>query len=144
MFQGHTQRLLPHLAAAAVLLAAPVWAQATPGSIDPADASLPVARYTSAQGERIVTRGDVALEMAFHLRRKDDGRAACTQLVKSELVRRAAQAAGVWPAPESVQQRWNELKAQLRAAGRDIDKEPALRNTGEKALLDYLAIDLAH
>ncbi len=144
MFQRVTQRLLPHLAAAAALLAAPICAQATPGSIDPADASAPVARYTSDQGERIVTRGDVALEMAFHLRRKDDGRAACTQLVKSELVRRAAQASGVWPSQESVQQRWNELKAQLRAAGRDIEKEPALRNTGEKALLDYLAIDLAH
>lgn len=140
-----TFRAQSFLPLAAVLLAAQMAAaQATPIAVDASDVAAPVARYTSAQGERIVTRGDVALEMAFHLRRKDDGRAACAQLVKSELVRRAAKKAGVWPTKEAVQQRWSELKAQLKAAGRDIDKEPSFVNTGEQVLLDYLAIDLAH
>lgn len=132
------------LAAAAGLTARAASPQASPAAIDPNDASSPLATYRSATGDRVVTRGDVALEMAFHLRRKDDGRAACAQLVKAELVRRSAKKAGVWPTQDAVQQRWNELKAQLRAAGRDIDKEPSFRNAGEKVLLDYLAIDLAH
>ena len=138
----HARSFLPFATALlAVRIAA---AQATPVAVDAADVSAPLARYTSTKGERIVTRGDVALEMAFHLRRKDDGRAACTQLVKSELVRRAAKKVGVWPSPETVQQRWSELKAQLKAAGRDLEKEPSFVNTGEQVLLDYLAIDLAH
>ena len=116
----------------------------TAGGVDPADASAALARYTSEHGDRVVTRGDVALEMAFHLRRKDDGRAACAQLVKSALVRRAAAREGVWPGSTALQARWNELRSQMKAAGRDPDKEPLLRNCPESVLLDYLAVDLAH
>ncbi len=130
--------------AGAVLPVRIATAQASPAAVDPSDASSPLATYRSASGERIVTRGDVGLEMAFHLRRKDDGKAACAQLVKSELVRRHATKSGCWPTHEAVQQRWSELKAQMKAAGRDVDKEPSFQNTGEKVLLDYLAIDLAH
>lgn len=132
-------RLAPLLLLAAPALAAP---QGT--GVDPADAGAAVARYTTAAGERTVSRGDVALEMAFHLRRKDAGRSACTQLVQAELVRRAATKAGVWPARETVAARWNELRDQLKQAGRDPEKEPLLRNCTEAALLDYLAVDLAH
>ncbi|MEQ1632192.1 MAG: hypothetical protein ABL997_07445, partial [Planctomycetota bacterium] len=86
------------------------------GGVDPADAAAPLASYRSESGERVVTRGDVALEMAFHLRRKDDGRAACAQLVKTALVRRAATSAGLWPDPAQLKARWDELRAQMKAA----------------------------
>lgn len=141
---GRTAFSILLLAAAAGLTARAASTQASPAAVAQDDSSAPLATYRSAAGDRVVTRADVALEMAFHLRRKDDGRAACLQLVKAELVRRAAKKAGVWPTADAVQQRWNELKAQMKAAGRDIDKEPSFRNTGEKVLLDYLAIDLAH
>lgn len=130
--------------AAFLLLALPALASPQGGGVDPADAAAEVARYRTADGDRTVSRGDVALEMAFHLRRKDAGRAACTQLVQAELVRRAAKKAGVWPAKETVEQRWNELRNQLVQAGRDPEKEPLLRNCTHEALLDYLAVDLAH
>ncbi|MGE3173223.1 MAG: peptidylprolyl isomerase [Planctomycetota bacterium] len=109
-----------------------------------ADAAEPLAYYRMDGLDAIVTRGDVALEMAFHTRRKDDGRAAVEQLVKSELVRRAAERTGAWPKPDEVRRRWDELRRQLRAAGRDPEREPLLRNCSEAALLDYLAVDLAH
>ncbi|MEQ1631229.1 MAG: peptidylprolyl isomerase, partial [Planctomycetota bacterium] len=71
-------------------------------------------------------------------------RAACAQLVKTALVRRAATSAGLWPDPAQLKARWDELRAQMKAAGRDPDKEPLLRNCPESVLLDYLAVDLAH
>ena len=127
--------------AGSLLLAAALLTQA-PQAAD--DAATPIARYHLRLAEVVVTRGDVALEMAFHLRRKDDGRAACAQLAKTELVRRAAAAKGAWPEPATVRARLDELRQQLRAAGRDPDREPIFRNCSEAALLDYLAIDVAH
>src|SRR5262245_20531441 len=50
-----------------------------------------LARYTLRGETTAVTRGDVALEMAFHLRRKDEGRAACEHLANALLVRAAAE-----------------------------------------------------
>lgn len=108
------------------------------------DASVPVAHYQLLGRQSAVTRGDVALEMAFYLRRQDDGRAACAQLVKTALVRAAAARQGVWPEPATVRARWDEVQQQLRAVGRDPAREPIFRNCSEQALLDYLAIDLAH
>lgn len=108
------------------------------------DSHAPLARYSQDGQVRVVTRADVALEMAFHLRRKDDGRAATAQLVKSALVRRAAKKAGVWPGAEELQQRWRAIEEQFRAAGRDLAREPLLRHASQQDLLDYLAVDLAH
>ncbi len=140
---GMSAAFLPQLllSVLAVLATAPTGRTQT----DATDAAAPIASFHLPTGAtRVLTRGDVALAMAFHNRRKDEGRAACEQLVKTTLVRAAAGAAGAWPSPAAVRSRWEELRQQMRAVGRDLEREPIFRNCGEPALLDYLAIDLAH
>lgn len=134
--------LLPALFAASAASASPP--PPAPALPQGPDAGAVVARF-SVGDERIdITRGDLALEMAFHLRRQDEGRAAVEHLVDTQLVRSAARAEGVWPAPEDVRALWNDLKQQLRAAGRDPEREAVVQNSSEATLLDDLAVTLAH
>ncbi|MFN7588268.1 MAG: peptidylprolyl isomerase [Planctomycetota bacterium] len=90
-----------------------------------------------------VTRTDLALEMAFHLRRRDRGRQAVEQIVDVMLTRNAAQKQGLMPTRDEVLKFWEELQRQLRAAGREPSEFPAVRNSGEKQWLDDLAVQLA-
>lgn len=90
-----------------------------------------------------VTRTDVAVEMAFHLRRQELGLQACDVLVDAVLTRRAATKKHLMPTDEEVRTFWKELQAQLRAAGKKPEEFAAVRNTGEAEWLRYLAIQMA-
>lgn len=90
-----------------------------------------------------ITRTDVALEMAFHLRRRDRGQQAVEQLVAATLTRRAAHAKKLMPTEPEVRAFWDDLQQQLRAAGQRPEEFAAVRNTSEKQLLEDVALQMA-
>jgi hypothetical protein len=90
-----------------------------------------------------VTRTDVALEMAFHLRRRERGQEAVQQLVDTTITRARANEKHLMPQPEDARTFWRELQEQFRAAGRRPEDFAAVRNMSEAELLDYLAVQLA-
>ncbi len=90
-----------------------------------------------------ITRTDVALEMAFHLRRRDRGPQAVEMLVATALIRQAAAAKNLMPTEAEVRAYWNDLQQQLRAAGQRPEEFAAVRNTSEKQLLDDVAVQIA-
>ncbi|MFM1871017.1 MAG: hypothetical protein RL398_439 [Planctomycetota bacterium] len=102
-----------------------------------------LATFKLADKTAYVTRTDVALEMAFHLRRRDEGRQAVDVLVESELTRRAAVAKGVMPSTAELRSYWDGLQQQLRAAGRNPQDIAAVRNMTEAQLFEYLAVQMA-
>lgn len=102
-----------------------------------------LATYQLNGKEATVTRTDVALEMAFHLRRDDRGRQGCEMLVDAMLTRDAAKAKGLMPTKGEVQEFWEKLKKQLIAAGRKPHEFAAVRNTDEEQWLNDLAVQLA-
>lgn len=106
---------------------------------DPASAQV-MARYTCAGKPAEITRADVALEMAFHLRRKEEGRGACDHLVGARLVQLEAQKNGIAASEDEMRAEWNELQRQYRAAGRDPRTEPVVRNSTEPELLAYFSM----
>lgn len=110
----------------------------------PPTAGDPIAHYQQDGKTVPVTRGQVATEMAFHLRRKDQGRSAAEHLVASTLVRRAARDQGLWPSEAEVETLRATLEQQLRAQGRDLMQEPVVKNGGLAQLLEDLATQIAH
>lgn len=109
------------------------------GPQDPADT---LARFQLGGKPAVVTRTDVALEMAFHLRRREEGQQACEMLIDALLTRRVATAKRLMPSDAEVRQYWADLQVQLRAAGRKPEDFPAVRN-GEADLLKFLAVQMA-
>ena len=106
---------------------------------DPASAQV-MARFQCAGTAAEITRADVALEMAFHLRRKEEGRGACDHLVGARLVQTEAQKQGIQASEEEMRAEWKELQRQYRAAGRDPRTEPVVRNSTEPELLAYFSM----
>jgi parvulin-like peptidyl-prolyl isomerase len=102
-----------------------------------------LATYRLNGKEATVTRTDVALEMAFHLRRDDRGRQGCDMLADALLTRAAAKANRVAPTTAEVQAFWDQLKQQLIAAGRNPEEFAAVRNTGEKQWLEDISVQIA-
>ncbi|MFN3240049.1 MAG: peptidylprolyl isomerase [Planctomycetota bacterium] len=90
-----------------------------------------------------VTRADVALEMAFHLRRRDRGREACEMIVDTLMTRAEAQKHGLTPTRADAEQFWKQLQQQLRAAGVDPATVAAVRNTDEERWLDDLKVQIS-
>ncbi len=119
------------LAAALVCLAHPQ---------QPADE---LATYLLRGKPAVVTRTDVALEMAFHLRRRERGQQAAEHLVAAVLTRQIAVQKNLLPADKEVRAFWGELQDQLRAAGRRPEDVAAVRNTGEAQWLADLAVQMA-
>lgn len=107
------------------------------------DPGLVLARFTLDGGSAVVTRNDVALEMGFHLLRRERGRQARDVLVDMLVTRRAAVRDGVMPTPTEVQAFWQKLQEQLRQAGRRPEEFAAVRNTSEAQWLDDLAVQMA-
>lgn len=107
------------------------------------DAAEVLARYMLQGKPAVVSRTDVALELAFHLRRREEGTAACNHLVESRLVLQEAGRQGVLPTNDEVRAFWNEQQRQLRAIGRDPMQEPIVRNSTEAQLLQDLSLPLA-
>jgi len=101
-----------------------------------------LATYQLNGKDTAVTRMDVALEMAFHLRRDERGRQGCEMLVDAMLTRAAAEKQGVTPTKAEVQAFWDQLKQQLIAAGRRPEEFAAVRNTGEEQWLKDLSVQI--
>ena len=110
-----------------------------PNAQDPAGGQV-VARFRNNGQEATVTATDLALEMAFHLRRKDEGRAACEQLVGARLVKLAAEQQHLTASDEEARNEWLELQRQLRGAGRSPKTKPIVRNSSEAELLAYFSV----
>ncbi|MCA8977530.1 MAG: peptidylprolyl isomerase [Planctomycetes bacterium] len=102
-----------------------------------------LARYRLDGRPAAVTRTDVAVEMAFQLRRDELGRNLCEVLVDSTLTRMQAENLELMPSEAEVRRFWEQLQQQLRAAGRDPRDFPAMRNSTEPELLRDLAVQLA-
>ncbi|MBL8737241.1 MAG: peptidylprolyl isomerase [Planctomycetes bacterium] len=102
-----------------------------------------VATYQLLGEPAQVTRTDVALDLAFHLRRRERGRQGVEMLLQSELTRRAANKAHLMPTEAEVRVFWAELQRQLRAAGREPDEFAAVRNTSERQWLEDLSLQMA-
>lgn len=108
---------------------------------DPTDV---LARFQLDGKPAVVTRGDVALEMAFHLRRESRGQEACGLLVDTTLTRLAAERRHLMPTRDEVAAFWQQLQEQLRAAGNRPEDFPAVRNSDPEQLHQYLAVQMAH
>ena len=102
-----------------------------------------LATYKLGGEPRTVTRADVALEMAFHLRRRDRGREACDMIVDSLMTRADAAAQGVTPTRADAEAFWETLKQQLRSGGHDPDTYAAVRNTSLEQWLEDLSVQIA-
>jgi hypothetical protein len=102
-----------------------------------------VARFELGGRPAAVTRADVAVEMAFHLRRQDLGLQAVEVLVDAALTRKAALSKGLMPSDAEVRKFWTDLQAELRAAGQKPEEIAAVRNTSEAEWLRYIAVQMA-
>lgn len=107
---------------------------------DPAEV---LGRFVLDGRPAFVTRTDAAIEMAFHQRRKEEGRQAIEVLVDSAVTRRAATARNLLPTRREVQTYWQDLQAKIRAAGRDPLESAAVRNMTEAQLFDFLGLQMA-
>lgn len=103
-----------------------------------------LARYVVDGKPAVVSRDDVALEMAFHQRRRDQGKQGAEHLVNSALVRLEAEQQKVMPSAEEVEAWWKAMQDQLRAAGRKPENLPVVRNTPHAELMNDFANQLAH
>ncbi len=128
-------RVLPSSSFGLWLLAAPLLPGQDPGQV--------LAKFRRDGAEAFVTKADVALEMAFHLRRRDEGRQAVEVLVDAVLTRRAARAKGLWPTEAEIRAFWDDLAAKLRAAGKRVEDFAAVRNSSEAELFAHLAVQIA-
>ena len=90
-----------------------------------------------------VTRNDVAIEMAFHLRRRSRGQQACEMMVDTTLARRAAKKQNLMPTEAEVRAFWEELQKQLRAAGQKPEDFAAVRNTSMAQWFEDIAVQIA-
>lgn len=111
--------------------------------LPPQDPTDVLARFQLGGRPAAVTRTDVAVEMAFHLRRQDLGTQAVEVLVDALLTRKAAQAQNLMPTDAEVRKFWADLQSQLRAAGQKPEEFAAVRNTGEADWLRYIAVQMA-
>ena len=109
----------------------------------PQNPDSPLATYRLLGAEAAVSRTDVALEMALHMRRRDRGKQACEQLADATLTHQAAVQKRLLPGHDEVRPFWQELQQQLRAAGQRPEQFAWIRNSTEAELFDLLAIQMA-
>jgi len=102
-----------------------------------------LATYKLEGREMTVTRADVALEMAFHLRRRDRGREACDMIVTTMMTRAEAKQHGLTPTRADAERFWKKLQKQLKAAGVNPAEVAAVRNTDEEKWLDDLKVQIS-
>lgn len=112
-------------------------------SCPPQDAAAVLATYVVGGRPAVATAGDVALEIARHLRRRDRGPQAVEQLIGAHLTRQIAQRRNLLPTEAEVRAFWRELQDQLRASGRRPEEFAAVRNTSEAQWLADLAVQMA-
>lgn len=109
----------------------------------PQDPTTALARFRLEGKDAIVTRADVALEMAFHLRRRERGRQAVDQLVDTALTRTAATKRNLMPTTGEIEEFWARLQQQLRDAGHRPEEFAAVRNTSPEQWRADLAAQIA-
>ncbi|MFT4515149.1 MAG: hypothetical protein ACI89X_001459 [Planctomycetota bacterium] len=102
-----------------------------------------LATYQLNGEEATVTRTDVAMEMAFHLRRDERGRQGCEMMVDAMVTRTEAKRLNVMPTTADAQAFWTQLKQQLIEAGRRPEDFAAVRNTSEAQWLEDLSVQIA-
>ena len=90
-----------------------------------------------------VTRTDVAMEMAFHLRRDDRGRQACQMMVEHAITRSEAKRLNVMPTQADAQAFWTKLQKQLVEGGHRPEDFAAIRNSSEAQWLKDLSVQIA-
>lgn len=100
-----------------------------------------VARYRLLDQDAVVDRDALALEFAFHLRRKDEGKAACEHLVESTLVRIEARQKGVMPSDEEIERFRRSLLAQIPAGPQRAESQAALLAIPKGELASSIAYD---
>lgn len=111
--------------------------------LPPQDPTAVLAHFRLDGRDAVVTRADAALEMAFHLRRRERGRQAVDQLVDTTLTRSAAAAKNLMPTPAEVEEFWSRLQQQLRDAGHRPEEFAAVRNTSPEQWRADLAVQIA-
>jgi hypothetical protein len=109
----------------------------------PQEPATVVATYQLAGRPATVTRTDLAIELGFHLRRRDRGQQAVEQMVDATLTRRAAERQRLMPSTQEVRAFWQRLQDELRAAGHRPEEFAAVRNSGEAQWLEDLGVQLA-
>ena len=109
----------------------------------PQEPDAPMARYTLAGQPAVVSRTDLAIEMAFHLRRRDRGRQTAEQLADTLVTRQAAEQQKLMPSTAEAREFWQQLQKQLQDAGQNPQDFPWVRNSSEAQLLDVLAVQIA-
>lgn len=109
----------------------------------PQDPTEALARFELAGKPALVTRADVAVEMAFSQRRKDIGLQAVDVLVDGLVAKKLATAKKLMPTDAEVRKFWADLQAELRAAGQKPEELAAVKNGSEDELLRLLAVQLA-
>lgn len=109
----------------------------------PQDPTEVLATFRLNDNQVSITRTDVALEMAFHLRRDERGRQGCEMLVDAMITRDEAKRHGVMPTRQDAQAFWAKLKEQLIQAGRNPSEFAAVRNTSEDQWLEDLSVQIA-
>lgn len=102
-----------------------------------------LATYQLNGEEATVTRTDVAMEMAFHLRRDERGRQGCEMMVDAAITRSEAQRLNVMPSQADAKAFWEELQKQLIEAGRRPQDFAAVRNTSKEQWLKDLSVQIA-
>jgi parvulin-like peptidyl-prolyl isomerase len=102
-----------------------------------------LAHYVLDSKPATVTNTDVALEMAFHLRRRERGRQAAEMIVDTMITRSEAKRLGVMPTTIEVKAFWERLKQQFIAAGHKPEDFAAVRNTNEETWLSDLSVQIA-
>lgn len=109
----------------------------------PQSPDAPLATYKLLGKDAVITHTDVALEMAFHLQRRDQGREAIVHLVDATLTRQAATKAGLMPTEAEARAFWERLQDQLRASGRRPEDIDTVRHSDEKTWLADIAVQMA-
>ena len=102
-----------------------------------------LATYELNGEQTTVTNTDVALEMAFHLRRNDRGRQGCNMLVDYLITRNEAKRLNLMPTRSDAHKFWKQLQDQLVKAGHNPQDYAAVRNTSKEQWLDDLSVQIA-
>lgn len=102
------------------------------------------ARFLLLGESAVVTRDELAQEMAARQRRTDEGQAALENLIDLELVRQAAREQGVMPDDRALDAWIPQLAAQMRAGGLDLEDKLASLGMTAAEFREYAAIQLAH
>jgi len=102
-----------------------------------------LARFRLDGKDAVVTRTELAVDLAFHLRRRDRGKQAVDLLVDTALTHAAATKKGLLPSDAEVDAFWQQLQQQLREAGHRPDDFAAVRNTSAGQWRRDLAVQMA-